>query len=99
MLAADLIALDNHDTAAAALLVPALAAPAAVPAAIERLERTARLQRTLWQQRRRRQLARVAVEAGRQRVGDGLRGEVAAGLAIGRCCCWGGWSSVVLGGR
>jgi len=41
MIALDLVSLDDHDTAAAAFLVPALAAPAAVPAAVTQLKGTA----------------------------------------------------------
>lgn len=74
--------LNDHDAAAPPLLVPAFAAPAAVPAAVERLKRAPR-QRTLGQQRRRRRVQGV-LEAGRQRVRAGLRREVAAGLALRR---------------
>lgn len=82
-LAADVVAphlvpLDDHDAAAPALLVEALAAPAARPAPAQRLERAAR-QRALGQQRRRRCPRRVAREARRQRVRDRLRREVPAG--------------------
>lgn len=82
MLAPDLVPFDNHDTAAPALLVPPLPAPAAVPAAVAQLERAPR-QRALWQQRARRGGGRAPLEAGRQRVGDGLAGEVAARAALG----------------
>lgn len=74
-------ALDEHDAAAPPLLVPPLAAPAAVPAPVERLERAPR-QRALGQQRRRRRVRRVPLEARRQRVRARLRRKVAAGLAL-----------------
>lgn len=75
--------LDDHDAAAPPLLVPALAAPAAVPAAVQSLKGAPR-ERALGQQRRRRRIGWVALETGRQRVRAGLRGEVAAGPALWR---------------
>lgn len=52
VLALHLVAVDQHDAAATARLVPGLAAPAAVPAPVLRLEWTACCQRATRRQRR-----------------------------------------------
>lgn len=81
MLAPHLVALDDHHAAAPPLLVPPLAAPAAVPAPVQRLERTP-WQRALGQQRRQRRRGGVALEARRHGVRDRLPGQVAAGFTL-----------------
>lgn len=83
MLAPDLSPLDDHDAAAPPLLVPPLAAPAAVPAPVAHLER-APGQGALGQQRARRRVRGVPLEARRQGVRDGLAREVPARPALGR---------------
>lgn len=86
MLTPYLVSLNDHDAATPPLFVPPLTAPAAVPAAVARLERAPR-QRALGQQWRQRRRRRIAREARRQRVGDRLHREVTAGFAFGCRCC------------
>lgn len=82
MLALHPVPLDDHDAATPAALVPSLPAPAAIPAAVLGLKGAVR-QRALGGKQRCGSRLRIALKAGRCRVGQRLPREVVAGNHLG----------------